>query len=486
MEWLGKVIGVCCTFFNLFFSLPLPVETFSPERLKYLEDKGVSGMRELEDKIKSRKARIAVLGLGYVGLPTAALIAERGFKVVGLDLKKEVVDGVNSGKIMVREPGLPALVRRVVEDGFLRATLAPSEALSDRDVVLVIVQTPLKKDKTPDLGPLTKACGEVAKHIKNGTLVVIESTLPPGAMQDVIRPVLESQGHRAGMDFYLAYSPERAIPTRTLIEIKRNPRLIGGLDRKSAEAAREFYSTFVEGELFLEDMKTVEMVKLIENTYRDVNIALANEIARLCEGIGVDAIRAIELANKHPRVHIHRPGAGVGGHCIPKDPYFLIHKASGMGMRLEVIEAARKVNEAMPLHVVSLVEKALKTVNKRLEDSKIAVLGVAYKGDTDDVRGTPAEAIIKKLMVSKAFVHSHDPFVKQDFGGRFSNNLEEVLESSDCVVVVTDHSLYKTMDPQELAKNLDTPCVLVDARRILNPGEVERQGLIYFGVGYRG
>ncbi len=443
-------------------------------------------MTELEEKIRKREARVAVLGLGYVGLPTAALIAEEGFRVVGLDIKKEIVDRVNSGKIEIREPGLPELVRKVVNRGLLRATTSSYEALSKSNIILVIVQTPLKKDKSPDLGPLIGACEEVTRYISRDTLVIIESTLPPGAMDEVIRPVLESGGLRAGSDFYLAYSPERAIPTRTLEEIKGNPRLIGGINRKSAEAAGEFYRSFVDGELFLEDLKTVEMVKLIENTYRDVNIALANEIARLCEGIGVDAIKAIELANKHPRVHIHRPGAGVGGHCIPKDPYFLIHKASDLDIRLEVIEAARRINETMPLHVVQMVEKALKSVNKRPEECKIAILGVAYKGDTDDVRGTPAETIIKKLMVSRAFVYSHDPFVKQDFGGKFSNNLEEVLDSSDCVVVVTDHSLYKTLDPRDLAKNLDRPCVLVDARRILNPGEVEKQGLTYFGVGYKG
>ncbi len=443
-------------------------------------------MREKEKKIKTRKARVAVLGLGYVGLPTAALIAEGGFKVTGLDLKEEIVNGVNRGRIGLREPGLAELVERVVEKGFLRATTRPEEALRGSDVVLLVVQTPLNRDKSPALEPLKKACEEVAEHISKGALVVIESTLPPGAMEEVVRPIFDSRGLRGGRDFYLAYSPERAIPTRTLQEIRENPRLIGGLTRESAEVAREFYSTFVRGELLLEDVKTVETVKLIENTYRDVNIALANEIARLCEGLGVDAVRAIGLANRHPRVNIHRPGAGVGGHCIPKDPYFLIHKASEVGVRLEVIKAARRVNESMPLHVVRLIENALKSVNKPLDEAKIAVLGVAYKGDTDDVRGTPAETIIKSLMRSKAFVHSHDPFVKQDFGGRFSNNIEEVLESSDCVVVVTDHSLYKTLDPQDLAKKTQRPCVLVDARRILSPGKVREQGFTYFGVGYGG
>lgn len=443
-------------------------------------------MRELVEKIRRREAKVTVIGLGYVGLPTAALIAERGLQVTGLDIKHSIVERVNSGSIQIQEPGLRALIKETTKKGSLRATIHPEEALSKCDVILIVVQTPLKEDKTPDLNPLKKACKEVAKRLRRGCLIIIESTIPPDAMREVIKPVLESSGLRAGRDFYLAYSPERAIPTRTLVEIRENPRLIGGVNRESAEVAKEFYKSFVRGELFIEDVETVEVVKLIENTYRDVNIALANEIAKLCEVLGVDAIKAIELANKHPRVDIHRPGAGVGGHCIPKDPYFLLHKAANRGLRLEVIEAARRLNESMPMHVVRLIEKALKSINKPLEGSKIAILGIAYKGDTDDIRGTPARDIIKELMVSKASVYSHDPFVKQDFGGNFSNDLNEVLESSDCVVVVTDHSLYKALDPRELAKHLKTPCVLVDARRVMEPEKVEEEGLTYFGVGYKG
>jgi UDP-N-acetyl-D-mannosaminuronic acid dehydrogenase len=248
--------------------------------------------------------------------------------------------------------------------------------------------------------------------------------------------------------------------------------------------AREFYKRITGGELILADIATVEVVKLVENTYRDPNIALANEIAMFCEGLGVDALKAITLANKHPRVHLHLPGAGVGGHCIPKDPKFILNKAEQLGIKLEVIEAARRVNEAMPMHVVRMIKQALGSVDKSIEDSKIAILGIAYKGDTDDVRGTPAKVIVEELLESKSFVYSHDPYVKQDFGGRFSNDLDKVVSKSDCVVVVTDHNLYKSLDLKELAKQLKAPSVVVDARRILDPERVKGHGMRYFGVGY--
>lgn len=441
-------------------------------------------MRVLRDRINARECRVGIIGLGHIGLPLAAIIAERGFKVLGADLNPEIVEAVNSGRAAIHEKGLQGMVEKGVTEGRLKATLSPREAVTESDVVLIVVQTPIKEDNTPDLEPLRKACSGVSSSLRKGQLVIIESTLPPGATKGVLIPALESGGLKAGKDFHLAYSPERAMPTRTLTEIQANARLIGGADLRSAELAREFYEQITTGELLVADIETVEVVKLIENTYRDVNIALANEVAMLCEKLGVDALKAINLANKHPRVHLHLPGAGVGGHCIPKDPMFILYKAKQMGIKLEVIEAARRVNEAMPGHVVKMIKEALESVGKRIEDSKIAVLGIAYKGDTDDVRGTPAKVIVEELMSSRGFVFSHDPFVKQDFGGRFSNNLDKVVASSDCVVIVTDHSLYKNLDLMELGKHLKTPSVVVDARRILDPERVKGQGMGYFGVGY--
>ncbi len=427
---------------------------------------------------------IGVIGLGYVGLPMAALFADRGYKVRGADINSEIVEKINMGRVEINESGVAELVRKVVSLGRFSATTNVAEVVRGSDVIIIIVQTPVDKKGIPDLRALENACIAIARNLSKRKLIIIESTIPPGATERIIIPILESSSLKAGSDFYLAYSPERAIPTKTLEEIQTNSRIIGGVNKESAEAAKELYSNITRGELIISDIRTVEVVKLIENTYRDVNIALANEIALLCEKLGVDALKAIEIANKHPRAHLHLPGAGVGGHCIPKDPHFLIHRAEELGIELKVIKAAREVNESMPQHILELVKKALQNVNKTIENSKISILGIAYKGNTDDARGTPSKKIIEELLQANCEVFSHDPFVSQDFGGKFSNDLSEVLRDSDCVVIVTDHDAYKRMDLKEFAKSLKKPSVIVDGRRILNPEEVEKEGISYFGVGY--
>ncbi|MFQ6105796.1 MAG: nucleotide sugar dehydrogenase [Candidatus Hydrothermarchaeaceae archaeon] len=427
---------------------------------------------------------IGIIGLGYVGLPTAALLADRGYRVRGGDINKRTVETINAGRSTINEAGMNKLVSRVVKKGLLSATDDIDEVVKRSEVVFVIVQTPISEDKSPDLDALKNACATVAKNLRGEMLVIFESTIPPGAMEETIIPILESNGREAGKDFYLAYSPERAMPTHTLEEIQKNPRVIGGIDKRSAELARGFYRDITSGELITVDIKTAEVVKIIENTYRDVNIALANEIALVCEKLGVDAIEAIKLANRHPRVNIHLPGAGVGGHCVPKDPYFLIHKAGKLGLELRVISSARKVNESMPGHILELIKNALAGIDKKVEDSKVAVLGIAYKGDADDIRGTPSKEIIETLIKEECNVFSHDPLLKHDFGGKFSNNIEKVIEDSDCVVIVTDHSIYRRLDLKELTKNLKKPGAVVDGRRIFNPREVEDAGITYFGVGY--
>jgi UDP-N-acetyl-D-mannosaminuronic acid dehydrogenase len=294
---------------------------------------------------------------------------------------------------------------------------------------------------------------------------------------------LENGKLKAGRDFYLAYSPERAMPTKILPEIQSNGRIIGGINEESAMLAKELYSAITKGDILIGEIRTVEMAKIIENTYRDVNIALANEIAMLCEKFGVDAIKAIKMANTHPRVHMHMPGAGVGGNCIPKDPYFLISKAEELGVKLNVISAARKVNKSMPKHLVGLVEKALEKVNKKIKDAKVSVLGIAYKGNTSDVRKSPSKDLIKALLKRDCKVFSHDPYTSHDFGGKFSNDLMDAIKGADCLVIVTDHDEYKRLDLKKIASTLAKPGIIVDGRRILDPKEVEEEGMLYFGVG---
>lgn len=439
--------------------------------------------RELLEKILGKRCVVGVLGLGYVGLPIAALFASRGFRVLGGDVRREVVEGVNKGQPIIEEKGLGLLVREGVEAGRLRATLDLEGLVRESDVVFVVVQTPIDEAKRPDLRVLEAACRTVAKGLGRGKLVVLESTIPPGTVDGLVVPTLESSGLKAGADFYLAYSPERAIPTRTLEEIQENGRVVGGVDEASAALAVELYRHLTSGELVAADVRTAEVVKVIENTYRDVNIALANEIALFCERLGVDALEAIRLANMHPRVDILLPGPGVGGHCIPKDPYFLLHKAQELGLELSLVKAARARNEAMPEHVFRMVEEALGSVEKEVRNSKVSILGVAYKGGTDDVRATPSEGLIKRLMAADCQVFSHDPYAKRDFGGKFSNRLEEAVAGADCVVIMTDHEQYRCLDMAQIARLMKKPGVIVDGRRVLDPETVKGQGIGYFGIG---
>jgi UDP-N-acetyl-D-mannosaminuronic acid dehydrogenase len=302
-------------------------------------------------------------------------------------------------------------------------------------------------------------------------------------MKGIVVPILDRSGLRAGEDYYLAYSPERAIPTKTLQEMQGNGRVVGGITPESADLAALIYSQITVGDISKETIETAEIVKVIENAYRDVNIAFANEIALLCEKKGIDANRAIELANKHPRVNIHSPGPGVGGHCIPKDPYFLIHSARESGLELRLISSARKINEAMPSHVLKLIKRSLMKVNKDPKTAKVSILGIAYKGNTDDSRNSPAEPIVRGLMAENFNVISHDPYVSQDFGGKFSNNIDDVLIESDCVVFVADHDYYRNLDIDKFKGKLNRPCVVIDSRRLFAPQTIEEEGIKYVGLG---
>ncbi|MFQ5887959.1 MAG: nucleotide sugar dehydrogenase [Candidatus Hydrothermarchaeales archaeon] len=438
---------------------------------------------DLKRKIEEKSSVIGIIGMGYVGLPMASLFASRGYRVKGADINKKLVKKINAGTSPINETGLKEIIKEGVGEGRLTATTDVDGVVKESDVIVIVVQTPINEENRPNLTAFKSACNTVAGSISKGKLVLVESTVPPGTMENMVVPILEKSKLKAGDDFFLVYSPERAIPTRTLEEIQTNSRVIGGINEESSKLARILYSSITTGELMTTNLGTAEMVKIIENTYRDVNIALANEIAMLCERLGVDAIEAINMANKHPRVNLHLPGPGVGGHCIPKDPYFLIGKAEELGMELKIISSAREINENMPSHLLGLIERSLKKVNKDLKTSKVSILGIAYKGNTDDTRGTPSEEVIKSLMKMDADVVSHDPFVSQDFGGKFSNSLEEVIEDSDCVVILTDHDLYKKMDLKSFASLMNKPSVVIDSRRILKPEAVERAGAMYSGIG---
>ncbi|TFH34957.1 MAG: nucleotide sugar dehydrogenase [Anaerolineales bacterium] len=417
--------------------------------------------------------KICVLGLGYIGLPTASTFATHGLQVVGVDVNQRVVEMLRNGEIHIHEPGLRTLVQAAFGSGKLKVNNVPEAA----DAFIIAVPTPILDDKRADMRFVEAAAESIVPHLQTGNLVVLESTSPPRMTLDRLAPILERSGLTAGEDFYLAYTAERVLPGNILQELIENARVIGGINRASAEGARDLYQTFVRGEMHLTDATTAEMVKLMENTYRDINIAIANEFARLAERMGVDVWRAIELANLHPRVNILRPGPGVGGHCISVDPWFLVEAAPEES---QLIRQARQVNDAQPMFVLHLVERALDGLKGR----SIAALGLAYKADVDDLRESPALAVVKHLVEAGAQVRCFEPFapLTEVDGALTFPSLEQALEGADAVLLLVDHAQFRSLEPATLAKPM-AGRVAVDARGVWSKELWEAAGFKFSRLG---
>lgn len=419
---------------------------------------------------------VCVIGLGYIGLPTACLIAKAGHRVWGADKNAGVIEGLKAGRLhIVNEKGLAELVGEAVVSGRLRFSTSPAGA----DVFVIAAPTPLVRLERPseetglaglgDFSYVAAAAESIIPFLAAGNLVVLESTVGPGCTQELLKPLLERSGLRCGVDFHLAHAPERVLPGNILHELVHNDRIVGGVDRQSAEMARDFYASFVEGAIVVTDARTAETVKLMENTFRDVNIALANEFALICEKLGVDVWEAISIANRHPRVRILNPGPGVGGHCLAIDPYFLAEKAPSLS---PLIRQARKVNEGMPVHTADLFFGLTRGRDVR----KVAVLGASYKADVGDERESPALQVAELLGKGGAPVVVHDPFV-EDYAGP----LDDVLRDADCIVLLTDHTVYRELVPDDVARLVRAKLIL-DTRDVFG-GEWEKAGFVVARLG---
>jgi len=424
--------------------------------------------------------RISVIGLGYVGLPTAVVFASRGFSVVGVDVDAGRVEAVNSGRCYLREPGLDVLLRGVVSRGFLRATTEAVKAVRESDAVVIAVPTPVR-DGVADLSYLREALLAVREGLHRGLLVVIESTIPPSTTVGFAKPLLEESGLRVEEDFYLAHVPERIAPGRAIEELLNMPRVVGGVGPRSTEKALELYGR-VNAKPLPTDATTAEFVKLIENTYRDLNIAYANLLSLMAERLGIDVYEAIRLANTHHRVNIHTPGAGVGGPCLTKDPYMLASILPDF-WGTELVRLARRINEYMPRHTVEIIEKALGDMRVSIKDARIAILGVAYKGGVDDTRESPVKYVVRELLEKGTSVIVYDPYTTESFGAVRAGTLEEALSGADAIVIVTDHPEFKDIDLDKASK-LVRHRVIIDGRRVVEPHQAVKHGFKYYGVGY--
>jgi UDP-N-acetyl-D-mannosaminuronic acid dehydrogenase len=387
--------------------------------------------------------KICVLGMGYIGLPTASTFATHGIKVVGVDVNPHIIETLQSGELHIYEPGLRDLVQLAIKKGNLQIQPKPEEA----DAFIIAVPTPFHGEKKADMSYVASAARAIVPFLREGNLVILESTSPPLTTSSLVGPILEESGLKVGKDFRLCYSPERVLPGQILRELVENDRIIGGIDPLSAEAGRDLYATFVKGEIHMTDATTAEMVKLMENTYRDVNIAIANEFSRLADRFGIDVWEAVSLANKHPRVKILDPGPGVGGHCISVDPWFLVEAAPDI---TPLIHTARKVNDGQPEYVVRLVKRALGSLRNR----RIAVLGLSYKADVDDMRESPAIETAHLLVQAGAKVKAFEPYktTAEIQGLDLAASLAEVFADAEAVLVMVAHAPIRTLEPEIVAK----------------------------------
>ncbi|PKE12544.1 nucleotide sugar dehydrogenase [Macrococcoides caseolyticum] len=377
--------------------------------------------------------KLTTIGLGYIGLPTSIMFAKHGVDVVGVDIKQEAVDKLNKGQIHIEEPGLQEALEEVLASGKFKASTIPEQA----DAYIIAVPTPNNSDehKSCDISIVMSGVESIIPLLKKGDTVIVESTIAPRTMDDHVKPYLESKGFIIGEDIYLVHCPERVLPGQIMHELVYNNRIIGGITPACVEAGKRVYGTFVKGEMIETQAKTAEMSKLMENTYRDVNIALANELAKICNDLEINVNDVIKMANKHPRVNLHTPGPGVGGHCLAVDPYFIIAEAPEHAL---LIKLARDINVSMPEYVVHHTKDIL----SRIGGNKVTVFGLTYKGDVDDIRESPAFDIYEMLTASQYEVVAYDPHVKQEF---VEEDMGTAVKDSDLVLILSDHSEFKQL-----------------------------------------
>lgn len=425
--------------------------------------------------------KICVIGMGYIGFPTACLLAHAGHQVLGVDINVSVLDSLRHGQLhIVNEAGLAELYNTVFEKGNLVVSDRPSEA----DAFILAVPTPFLHDTTEnirerierpelaykaDLSYVESATRAIAPYVRPGNLIILESTVPPGTTETVVVRALGEEGVDVS-SLLFAHAPERVLPGNLVHELVHNDRIVGGLTSEAGEAAAALYRSFVRGDISITDARTAELVKLMENTYRDVNIALANEFARVCEHLNIDAWEAIALANRHPRVNFLRPGPGVGGHCIAVDPYFVVEAAPAL---TDLIQTARRVNRRMPLHVLELLRDLAGSEPIR----RVAILGASYKANVGDERESPSLEIAQLLRNEGVDVAIHDPYVAQ-----YNTSLEAVLQGAEAILLLTDHDVYQSVDPY-FAHSLVARALLLDTRGFYNTGDWEAAGFLVMRLG---
>jgi len=435
----------------------------------------------LQNLIETKSVNIGVIGLGQVGLPTALSFCDVGFSVIGNDLNQSLLEKISKGKSPFEEPGLDNLLKFYIQSKKFTTEINFEQTINDSNIVIVCVPTPLGDGIKPDLSALENVCNSLSNLELNEKLIIIESSIPPGTMENIVVPIIK----KTNKDCMIAFVPERLSPGQAFSEIQTTPRIIGYIDKISGELTKLLYKNLVTSKIFLTNAKVAEISKLVENTFRDVNVALANEISLICEKYDIDFLELQKVCNSHPRVNLLDAGPGVGGPCLPKDPFLLLNPSNSESISSEIIESARKTNDSMPNHVVEIAKSALAKVDKSLTGSKITVLGVTYKSNVSDVRLSPAKGIISKLLESSDEVIVYDPQTSERFGAQKNTNLWNSISNSDVLIIVTNHDEFKNLDLNKIKSKMKTP-IIVDTRRIFDSNRAEEIGIMYYAVGYRG
>ncbi|MDQ7822584.1 MAG: nucleotide sugar dehydrogenase [Candidatus Eremiobacteraeota bacterium] len=407
--------------------------------------------------------RICILGLGYIGLPTAGMFAVNGMPVLGVDVNSAVVSQVAKGGVHIAEPGLRTVIQAAVGSGALRVSERPEPS----DVFIIAVPTPLTAEKRADLSFVEEASSMIAPCLAKGNMVIVESTIPPRTTEKTVIPLIERPGLKAGVDFDVVHCPERVIPGKILLELVENDRVIGGITAEAARRAEALYRAFVRGKILLTDLVTAEMVKLVENSFRDVNVAFANELSRISAVLGINAREVISLANHHPRVRILDPGPGVGGHCIAVDPWFI---AECVPNEARLIRAARAVNDGMPAFVVDRI------IARVPEKAKVALWGLTYKADVDDLRESPSLEVARLLREGGFSAGLFDPYVRNAPEIEVAT-LEESVKDASLIVLLVGHRDFRFINPRVVAP-LVREKRLLDVKQFLDRAEWEAAGFI--------
>lgn len=444
---------------------------------------------EIAIRIKDGRLPIGVVGLGWMGLPTACLYADGGARIIGADMNPKVVERVSKGDPPIDEVGLPAMLKKAVKSGKFTATTNTEEAAANSEIIFIVVPTMIDRQKRADYSAVEDACVSIGKGLKPGSVVIFQSTCGPGVTERVVKGTLEKySGLAAGKSFGLAYSPIRAMGGRALQDIQTYNKVVGATDAKSLEAACAAISVIVKGELIrVRDIRTAELSKLFETIYRDVNIALANEFALFCEEVGVDYLETAKAANSQPYSHLHSTGAGVGGHCLPVYPYLLQTEAYALDAKLRLTLDGRKINDLMPRHIVKLASDGMRICGRSIKRAKVVVLGISYRPNVKELRFSPSLELIGLLKKRGARVVGFDPLFStsemESLGITSEPTLRRAVERADCVILTVAHEEFKKMDTIELSAHMSKKGLIVDCTGGLDPAAIEKTGLVYRGVG---